>query len=264
MTKSKETETKQGVRVQKLLSQAGVASRRKAEDLIRLGRVTVNGSIARLGDRADLRTDAIKVDGKRLKAPKEHFYLLMNKPRGYLCTTSDPEGRATVMELVPKRLHRGLHPVGRLDYNTEGLLLLTNDGAFSQRVAHPSYGCTKVYEVKVKGRPDETTLTRLREGVVLDGRRTAPCRIVSRSAGRSKEGVNSWWTVTLSEGRTRQIREMFFRVGHTVQRLRRSALGPVRDPKLALGSYRELRESEVRALVEGRKTKSKKRRAARK
>ena len=226
-------------------------------------RATCSGSIARLGDRADLRTDAVKVDGRRIHAAKEHCYLLLNKPRGYLCTTSDPEGRSTVMELVPKKLHRGLHPVGRLDYNTEGLLLLTSDGAFSQRVAHPSHGCTKVYEVKVKGRPDETTLRRLREGVVLGGRRTAPCRIVPRSMGRSNEGSNSWWTVTLSEGRTRQIREMFFRVGHTVQRLRRSAVGPVHDPKLPLGSYRELRQSEVRGLLEGRTIRSKKRTTAR-
>ena len=241
-----------GVRLQKILAQAAIASRRGAEDLIRERRVTVNGSIAKLGDRVEP-GDAIKVDGKRLKAPVEDRYLLLNKPAGYLSTTHDPKGRATVIDLIPKRLHRGLHPVGRLDFNTEGLLLLTTDGAFSQRVAHPSHGCTKVYAVKVKGQPDPPTLKRLRAGILLDGRRTAPCRIVARAGNKSREGVNTWWTVTLSEGRTRQIREMFYRVGHPVQRLRRLAVGSVRDARLAVGSYRELRDNEVRDLLEGPK-----------
>ena len=246
------TAAPEGVRLQKILSRAAVASRRKAEILIREGRVTVNGSVAKLGDRADPDQDAIKVDGKRLQPIRDPRYLLLNKPRGYLSTTRDPQGRSTVLDLIPRKLRRGLHPVGRLDFNTEGLLLLTNDGAFSQRIAHPRHGCTKVYEVKVKGHPEDATLRKLREGVLLDGRRTAPCRIVARPGSRSPQSLNSWWSVTLSEGRTRQIREMFYRVGHPVQRLRRLAVGSVRDSRLALGSYRELREAEVKALLEGR------------
>ena len=250
-----------GQRLQKILAQAGVASRRKSEDLIREGRVTVNGKIASLGTKADPEQDAIKVDGRRLKTKLAPCYLVLNKPRGCLCTVSDPERRATVMDLIPAKLHRGLHPVGRLDYNTEGLLLLTNDGDFSQRVAHPRYGCEKTYLVKVKGLPDERTLQRLRDGMVLDGRKTAPCEIMPRAmssrkrsaASRGSTGTNSWWTVRLSEGRTRQIREMFLRGGHPVQRLRRLAIGPLHDQALRLGAYRSLRESEVEALLKATK-----------
>lgn len=246
-----------GQRVQKILAQAGVASRRRSEDLIREGRVTVNGRVASLGTKADPDQDAIKVDGRRLKTKQAACYLLLNKPRGYLCTVSDPERRPTVMDLIPAKLLRGLHPVGRLDYNTEGLLLLTNDGDFSQRVSHPRYGCQKTYLVKVKGLPDERTLQRLRDGVTLEGRKTAPCEIVARAPSARKRSVgsrgsavtNSWWTVRLSEGRTRQIRAMFLRGGHPVQRLRRMAIGPLSDRGLALGTYRPLRESEVEALL---------------
>ena len=241
----------EGDRVQKILARAGVSSRRKGEELIRQGRVTVNGEIASLGRRARA-NDVIKVDGRRIRLPPAPCYLLLNKPPGYLSTVTDPEGRPTVLDLVPKRLHRSLHPVGRLDFNTEGLILLTTDGDFSERVAHPSFGCTKIYDVKVKGTPDDKTISRLESGIVLDGRRTAPCRITARkpTSARSSSASNTWWNVRLSEGRSRQIREMFQRAGHPVQRLRRVAIGALRDPKLPRGAYRKLRPSEIESLLE--------------
>ncbi|MCB1007921.1 MAG: rRNA pseudouridine synthase [Acidobacteria bacterium] len=237
-------------RIQKLLARAGVAARRKAEELIREGRVTVNGEVATLGAKADPARDAIKVDDRRVHVPRSQRYLLLNKPKGYLTAVSDPEGRPTVLDLVPPPMRKALVPVGRLDYQTEGLLLLTDDGDFAQHLAHPRYGCRKTYEVKVKGVPAETALERLRGGIVLEGKRTAPCRIepVRRRGPRREEGGNSWFSVELSEGRTRQIREMFFRVGHPVQKLRRVAIGPLTDGTLAPGDLRELTEREVELL----------------
>jgi len=237
-------------RIQKLLARAGVAARRKAEDLIREGRVTVNGEVATLGAKADPARDAIKVDDRRIHIPRAQRYLLLNKPRGYLTAVSDPQGRPTVLDLVPPPMRKALVPVGRLDYQTEGLLLLTDDGDFAQHLAHPRYGCRKTYEVKVKGVPAEPSLERLRVGIVLEGKRTAPCRIepVRRSGPRREETGNSWFRVELSEGRTRQIREMFFRIGHPVQKLRRVAIGPLSDGALAPGDLRELTEREVDQL----------------
>ncbi|MFP3941750.1 MAG: pseudouridine synthase [Thermoanaerobaculia bacterium] len=236
-------------RVQKILARAGVASRRKAEELIEAGRVTVNGRVVTLGDRADPETDHLKVDGSRVEPRTSFHYLLLNKPPGVMSTRHDPEGRPTVLELVPETYRKALVPVGRLDFNTEGLLLLTDDGDFAQRIAHPRYGCTKTYEVKVKGRPPEEALDKLRRrGAVIEGRHTVPVRIEALRVGGPREGKNTWWTVELAEGRTRQIREMFFRTGHPVQRLRRVAIGPLRDAELPLGAVRELTAEEVRAL----------------
>jgi 23S rRNA pseudouridine2605 synthase len=268
-------------RLQKILARAGVASRRKAEELIREGRVTVNGQPAGIGDKADLERDSVKLDERRIQAPAVHRYLLLNKPRGVMSTVSDPAGRPTVIDLVPPALRRALVPVGRLDFQTEGLLLLTDDGDLAQHVAHPSFGCWKTYEVKVRGRPADEQIERLRSGIVLEGRRTAPCRIAAlprssrsskssrssrtaraaagraggggpggrRSSRRASEGdTSSWWSVELGEGRTRQIREMFQRIGHPVQKLRRIAIGPVSDPDIPVGSLRELSEREVAAL----------------
>jgi pseudouridine synthase len=237
-------------RVQKLLARAGVAARRKAEDLIREGRVTVNGEVATLGSKADPAHDAIKVDDKRIHLPRVHRYLVLNKPKGYLTAASDPDGRPTVIDLVPPPMRKALVPVGRLDYQTEGLLLLTDDGDFAQRLSHPKYGCRKIYEVKVKGVPEEMRIDRLRRGIVLDGKRTAPARIdpVRTTQRGGEEGGNSWFHVELSEGRTRQIREMFFRIGHPVQKLRRVAIGPLRDGGLPVGALRELTEREVMLL----------------
>jgi pseudouridine synthase len=189
------------------------------------------------------------VDGKRVQPGSAHRYLLLNKPKGYLPAVSDPQGRPTVLDLVPPALRRALVPVGRLDFHTEGLLLLTDDGELANRVSHPRFGCHKTYEVKAKGVPDESKLDRLRRGVVLDGRRTSPAKIEPlRRTKRGEETGNSWFRVELSEGRTRQIREMFFRIGHPVQKLRRIAIGPLTDPQLPVGGLRELEESEVRAL----------------
>jgi 23S rRNA pseudouridine2605 synthase len=264
-------------RLQRILARAGIASRRKAEELIREGRVTVNGQVAEIGGKADPEHDAIKLDGKRVQPHTEGFhYLLLNKPKAVMSTVADPQERHTVMDYVPATLRKALVPVGRLDFNTEGLIILTDDGDFAQHVAHPRYGGVKVYEVKVKGRPAEAQIDKLRAGIPLDGRRTAPCRITPRygdgsvekrraraRAAEEKEGENSWWTVELAEGRTRQIREMFFRIGHGVLRLRRIAIGPLRDPNLPLGSVRELTEAEVEKLRRATsRTKSKPRAAA--
>ena len=238
-------------RLQKVLARAGVASRRKVEELIREGRITVNGQLAELGQRVDLAKDAVKVDGKRVFAKTgDYHYVLLNKPAGCVSTRRDPEGRATVVDLLPPGLRRDLVPVGRLDYETEGLLILTDDGDFAQHVAHPRYGCVKTYEAKVKGRPKETEIAKLRRGVLLDGKLATPISITSRPApsGPRESVSNSWWTVQLGEGRTRQIREMFFRIGHPVSRLRRVAIGPVADGRLPRGAWRELTEKEVELL----------------
>jgi len=237
-------------RLQKILARAGVAARRKSEDLMREGRVTVNGRVAVLGDKADPACDSIKVDDKRIQCATSHCYLLLNKPRGYLTAVEDEAGRPTVLQLVPQQWRKALIPVGRLDYQTEGLLLLTDDGEFAQRISHPRYGCHKTYEVKVKGTPDEAQLDRLRRGIVLEGRRTAPCRItwLKSTGSRDEEGGNTWFAVELSEGRTRQVREMFFRIGHSVQKLRRVAIGPLRDTELPVGALRELSERELSLL----------------
>ena len=235
-------------RLQKLMSRAGVASRRRAEEIISEGRVTVNGSVASLGDSADPKQDAIKVDGRRLKFPDAYRYFLLHKPRGVLTTQRDPKGRPTVFDLIPPKERKGLRAVGRLDFQTEGLLLLTDDGDFAQRVAHPRYGCDKTYEAKVRGRPAQDDIDRLRKGIVLSGRRTAPARIDFIRTSGGAEGANSWWRVVLSEGRTRQIREMFQRIGHPVQKLRRVAIGGLRDPKLQRGALRPLSVQEIDAL----------------
>jgi 23S rRNA pseudouridine2605 synthase len=237
-------------RLQKILARAGVASRRKVEQMILEGRVTLNGRVATLGDKADVARDAIKVDGKRVGAPVTHHYLLLNKPKGVMTTVEDPEGRPTVMELVPAKFRKALVPVGRLDFMTEGLLLLTSDGEFAQRLSHPRYGCRKTYLAKVSGTPRDVDLDKLRAGVVLDGRRTAPCRIeATHPPSGKREGENTWWNVDLSEGRTRQIREMFERIGHPVQKLRRVAIGPLRDAALPVGALRELSAEEVERLL---------------
>lgn len=250
-------------RIQKILARSGIASRRKAEELITAGRVTVNGQVAALGDRADPATDHIKLDGKRIEPRTEFHYLVMNKPVGVMSTVHDPEGRPTVMDLVPEKYRKALVPVGRLDFNTEGLLLLTDDGDLAQRVAHPRYGCTKVYEVKVKDRPAEEDVQKMRrQGAVVEGRRVVPVRLEPLKPSGPREGKNTWWTIELAQGRTRQIREMFFRIGHPVQRLRRVAIGPLRDPSLAAGAVRELSESEVRALRQSTRGARKKPRPA--
>ncbi len=244
--KSVETE-----RLQKVLSRAGVASRRAAEEMIRQGRVTVNGEVAQIGQKVDLRSDFVKVDGKRIQKPGRHRYVLLNKPAGYMTTKSDPEGRPTVYDLLPPQVRRGLFAVGRLDFETEGLLLLTDDGDLAQLVSHPRYGCTKSYEVKVRGRPSEDTIRRLGSGITLHRTRTQPARITPLRGNRGRRTLesNTWWKIELKEGKTRQIREMFFRVGHPVMRLRRVSIGRVGDRDLRRGAFRDLSEAEVRQLA---------------
>lgn len=234
-------------RLQKILSRAGVASRREAETLIAEGRVYVNGKAATLGDKADPSSDVIKVDGRRVKPPTQAVYLVLNKPKGYLSTRNDPEGRPTVYELLPPAFRKRVKSVGRLDFASEGLLLFTDDGDFSQRVAHPSHGCAKTYRVKVKGRPEAKALARLSRGITIEGRKTGPARIHPESGSGTPAG-HSWWIVEISEGRTRQIREMFQRIGHPVQKLRRIAIGGLSDPRLPPGACRELTAAEVRKL----------------
>jgi len=253
---SLETDDDGLIRLQKLLAQSNVASRRKCEELMLAGEVEVDGEIiTRLGTKVDPRTAVIRVSGKRLPPVSDHVYLVLNKPRGVMSTISDPQERKTVMDFVPPAFRKALVPVGRLDFDSEGLILLTDDGEFAQHVAHPRYGGSKTYEVKVKGEPSAAQLDLLREGIVLEGKRTAPARISQRVKGPQRrrggdddEGHNTWWTVELTEGRTRQIREMFLRIGHPVQKLRRVAIGPLRDPHLPTGAVRELTEREVETL----------------
>lgn len=236
-------------RLQKLISQAGVASRRAAEDLMRSGEVTVNGeTVTELGTKADPERDHIKVRGKLINTRlqnRENSYILLNKPKGYLSSVSDPEGRKLVTDLV--RGHGRLHPVGRLDFNTEGLIILTNDGEFTNRVAG-SKKIPKVYEVKVKGLPTVAAINKLRRGVRLeDGFKTAPADIKAlRPTDR-----NGWYEVTLFEGHNQQIRKMFDSIGHSVVKLRRVAIGPVTDAGLRLGDYRKLTLHEVNQLKNG-------------
>jgi pseudouridine synthase len=237
------------IRIQKILSEAGLASRRQAEEWIREGRVRVNGRLAQLGERADPATDSIKVDGKRVQAREgPRTYLLLNKPRGYVTTVSDPEQRDTVMELLPENLRRGVRPVGRLDVQTEGLLLLTDDGELARFVTHPSTGCLKEYRVKVSGVPAENDLQRLRRGITLEGQRTRPATIENLSTTQSRGEGNAWLRVVLGEGRTRQIRRMFEAIGHPVSKLKRVAIGPIRDERLPVGAFRTLAPREVDAL----------------
>ena len=245
------------VRIQKILAQAGLASRREAEEWIRQGRVFVNGRVARLGDRADPRRDALRLDEKRVRVrsgPKS--YILLNKPRGYVTTVSDPERRDTVLDLLPGGLRRGVKPVGRLDVQTEGLLLLTDDGDLARDLTSPASGCPKEYRVKVSGSPAEKDLDRLRGGIFLERRRTRPATIEKISAtGRGEEG-NTWLRVVLTEGRNRQIRRMFEAIGHPVSKLKRVAIGPIRDARLLPGAHRRLTESEVSALKRSLRTPS--------
>lgn len=236
-------------RLQKLIAAAGIASRRHAEQLIAAGEVTVNGKvITELGTKADPETDHIKVRGKLINPSlerKEKVYVLLNKPRGYLSSVSDPEGRPTVLELLPASLGR-LYPVGRLDFNTEGLLLLTNDGDFTNFVTSARNQVEKVYEAKVKGVPAEAAIERLRRGVTLDdGTRTAPAKI--RKLGETE--TNAWFEILLHEGKNQQIRRMFDLIGHSVIKLRRSRIGSLRDDDLKPKRWRRLTADEVKLLM---------------
>src|SRR5919205_1962413 len=237
-------------RLQKIIAHAGVASRREAESMIRDGRVTVNGRvITELGSKADADRDHIKVDGKLITRKEPHRYILLYKPKEVMTTVEDPQGRRTVLDLV-RGVRERIYPVGRLDFHSEGLGLLTNDGELAFKVSHPTHGSVKTYNVKVRGVPEERLVDKLRRGITIDGKRTLPCEIAGiKTTGKNAEEGNSWWEVKLREGRTQKIRKMFQAVGHPVQKLKRVAIGPIADPKLSPGVWRELTEREVRMLA---------------
>jgi len=227
-------------RLQKILSQAGVASRRASEELMREGRVTVNGETVReLGTKADPARDDIRVDGRRVKIAERRRYVLLNKPRGYVTTRSDPQRRPTVIDLL-RGVREYVYPVGRLDFDSEGLLLLTNDGELAARLTHPRHGHARVYDVHVLGAVDRHDVERLARGVTIDGRRTSPAEVTALGP--------SHLTIAIHEGRNRQIRKMCEAIGHPVASLRRVAIGPIRDSKLKPGQWRDLSDDEVRKL----------------
>ena len=271
-----ESKTTKGERLQKILAGAGVASRRKAEEIILAGRVQVNGKVVcELGTKHDASRDHIRVDGKLLKGPEARRYYLLNKPRGYVTTLDDPQKRATVMDLMmkPKAGPHGslgrLYPVGRLDYLSEGLLLMTNDGELANSLSKAATGVEKTYLVKVSGVPAEAGLEQIRRGIVIDrgrldevraGRRdrivTAPARVEL-----VRGGDNPWYEVTLTEGRNRQLRKMFEEIGHHVEKIRRIGYGALRLD-VPPGEFRELTPGEVMALgraAAGKKVVPKKR-----
>lgn len=229
-------------RIQKLLSAAGIASRRKAEEMIKEGRIRVNGNTAKLGDTADRRQDVIEVDGVRLPKPPQKRYLLLHKPRGFVTTMSDEQGRRTVAELVADCGDR-VYPVGRLDLNSEGLLLMTNDGELANRMMHPSHEVTKTYLVHVTGYRDGADEL-LRRPIELDGR---PIRVPKVRLLRNQNGVAAL-EVTIHEGRNRQVRRMCEAAELKVTRLRRIAEGPLKLGDLQAGKWRELTEEELRML----------------
>lgn len=238
----------QGERLQKYLAHAGVASRRHAEELILAGEVTVNGAVVReLGTRVDPERDEVRVRGKVIRPAAGHIYLLLNKPRDTMTTAHDPEGRRTVLDLLPPEYAtRRVYPVGRLDWDTEGLLLLTNDGELALRLTHPRYALTKQYAALVQGIPGEKALERLARGVMLEGetRPTAPARVWIERAGEA----NAWLGIELHEGRNRQVRRMLEAVGHAVLRLRRVRVGPLTLGAFKPGEYRPLTGDEVARL----------------
>ncbi|HLI76667.1 MAG TPA: pseudouridine synthase [Acidobacteriaceae bacterium] len=274
-------ETPRGERLQKILAQAGFASRRGAEQFILDGRVQVNGEVVtELGTRADPERDHIRVDGKLLQGPEPQRYYMLNKPRGYVTTLEDPEGRPTVAKLLGQESQKKvtgehsklprLYPVGRLDYLSEGLLLMTNDGELANRLSKASAGVEKTYLVKVSGMPTGEAIDQLRRGVMIDrgrlnevksGRRD---RIMTQPAKieQVRGGENPWFEVTLTEGRNRQLRKMFEEVGHHVEKIRRIAYGAL-TLDVPPGAFRELTQGEVQALsraAAGKKVERKKER----
>lgn len=235
-------------RLQKLISMAGIASRRAAEELIQEGRVAVNGEVVRtLGTKADPATDEIKVDGRRLRFDIRPRYILLNKPKGYVTTRKDPQGRRTILDLLVG-IKEYVYPVGRLDYDSEGLLLMTSDGELAARLTHPSHGVERVYEAIVVGAPTDEALEKLRRGVFLDGDRTAPAQVRRGSVVGRGGRQTTKLTITLREGRNRQVRRMCAQVGHPVRSLTRTRMGPIKLADLRPGAWRDLSAAEVEKL----------------
>lgn len=231
-------------RVQKILAQAGLGSRRSNETLIRAGRVYVNGRKIKLGERADADTDEIRVDGRVIKAKQDFLYIAVNKPRGVLSTTVSTDGRKTILDLTPHE--ERLYPVGRLDAESEGLMLLTNDGEFTQRMTHPRFAHEKEYRVLVARQPNKRTLEAWRKGVLLaDGFKTAPARVWVES----EKGKGAWLRVVLTEGHKRQIRETARSLGLPVVSLIRVRMGTLELGSLKAGKWRELNSNEVSKLL---------------
>jgi len=252
-------------RLQKIIAAAGISSRRKAEELIAQGRVTVNGhTITELGSKADLETDHIKVDGKLLRGPERHVYILLNKPKGYVTTVSDPEGRPTVMDLV-KHVNARIYPVGRLDWSSEGLLLMTNDGELASKLTHASSHVQKTYLVKIAGQATAEDIEKLRRGIRIGakpgatgpnarktGAHLGPRRLeqvftAPAQVRLMKDAANPWYEVTLIEGKNRQIRRMFEEIGHHVEKIKRVKYGPL-GLDVEPGQARELTPVEVASL----------------
>ncbi|NWF97597.1 MAG: rRNA pseudouridine synthase [Nitrospirae bacterium] len=230
-------------RLQKILSEMGIASRRQAEEMILEGRITVNGRLANIGMKADPHKDHIKVDGKLIVRREPKVYLAFNKPREVVTTLNDPEGRQTVKDYLKNVKYR-VYPVGRLDYNSEGLLLLTNDGDFANSIMHPSKKILKTYQVKVKGIPEEKDLDKLRKGVKLEDGLTAPAKVIKLKTTEN----NAWIEITIHEGRNRQVRRMFERIGYPVIKLIRIRINGIRLGNMKPGEYRFLNPEEVNKL----------------
>jgi pseudouridine synthase len=239
------------IRLQKLLSQAGIASRRASEKLIADGRVMVDGkTVTEMGVKVDPSRSEIKVDGRRVKSAERSRYILLYKPAGVVTTRSDPQRRRTVIDLL-SGVREYIYPVGRLDYDTEGLLLLTNDGELAAKLTHPRHGIERTYEARVAGIPAEEALERLRTGIPLDGHRTLPAEAVllNKRGGGPKPGrPEGLVKITIREGRNRQVRRMLEAVGHPVRDLTRTRIGPITDRYLKPGYWRDLTDAEVRTL----------------
>jgi 23S rRNA pseudouridine2605 synthase len=231
------------VRLQKIIADAGITSRRKAEELILQGRVSVNGQIVtQLGSKADVARDHVRVDGRRIPPPTRHICLLLNKPAGYVSTVSDPQHRPTVISLL-RGLKARVYPVGRLDFHSSGLILLTNDGELANFLMSRAAAIPRTYHVKLEGRADPADLAKLEQGIVLDGRRTAPARIRLLA-----ERTKPWYEITLTEGRYHQVRRMFERIGQAVIKLKRVRIAFLADEGLAPGHFRYLTPAEVKRL----------------
>jgi 23S rRNA pseudouridine2605 synthase len=263
-------------RLQKIIAAAGISSRRKAEELISSGLVTVNGqTVTELGTKADPSVDHIKVNGRPLSGPEQFVYVLLNKPKGYVTTVTDPEGRPTVLDLV-RSVKARLYPVGRLDYLSEGLLLLTNDGALAQKLTHASSHVPKTYLVKVSGKPSDAEIAKLRGGIFLPAettrlkspeatqagkparRRSKAVRAAAVQIKLARDGANPWYEITLIEGRNRQIRRMFEQVGHHVEKIKRVRYGPL-ELDVEPAKFRQLSAYEVKRLKSSPSARERKR-----